>query len=457
VGVVSGPLAGRRGFLLAAIACGTLLNPLNSSMIAVALTRIQADFQLGFRTASWVIAAYYLASAIGQPVMGRLADEFGHKRFYMIGLAVVGVASLAGAFSASVGQLIACRCVQAVGSSALFPAGMGMLRHAISDRRAQAIGVVSIFSSTAAALGPTLGGFLVAWQGWPAILIVNVPFVLAALALAMALPADEPRERAAFGLGGLDPVGVGLFGATIGFALAFLQSLEGRLLWWAAPAALAAVAAFVVRERRAAQPFIDLRALGANRPLVGVYGRFALVNVVFYSAFFGIPAFLEQARGLDTGQTGLVMLALAGMSVLVTPAAAGMSDRRGPRPALIAGSALMLAGVLALTLVGTDTTLVGLLVTLAVLGASTGLNSVALQVALQRAARRSEIAAASGLFMTARYTGTMLSAALLALAFGRRVGEHELHALAIGLAALSLVSLVFAVRSPPLREDAAHG
>jgi MFS family permease len=438
-----------RRALLAAIACGTLLNPLNSSMIAVALTRLQADLDLTFRNASWLIAAYYLASAIGQPVMGRLADAFGHRRLFAVGLVIVAAASVAGALAQSLAALIAARCVQGVGSSALFPAGMGMLRHAITDRRAQAIGVVSIFSSTAAALGPTLGGVLVALQGWQAILLVNLPFVAVALALTARLPADPPRgagERMT--LGALDPGGVVLFALGVGFALAFLQSLQASVLWWALPVALAAAAAFAVRERRAARPFIDVRALAANRALTGVYGRFALVNVVFYSVFFGVPAFLEQARGMSPEGAGAAMLALAGLSVLVTPVAARVSDARGPRPVLLAGCALMVAGVAGLLLVGRDTPLVLLLVVLGVLGCCTDLNSVSLQVALQRAARPEEVASASGLFMTARYTGTMLSSALLAVAFARTVGPGELHALALGLVALSLVALTLAARAP---------
>lgn len=432
--------------LLATIASGTLLNPLNSSMIAVALVDLARHFRLDFSSASWLISAYYLASAVGQPLSGRLADLHGRKRVFLTGLALVGVASLAAPFAPSFGALVAVRVVQAAGSSALYPAGLGILRSAIRERQASALGVLSIFASVSAGVGPTLGGYLVGWQGWRAIFVVNLPLVALSLPLAArVLPRDPPQPRRPPGgaFRRLDPAGAVLFAAALVALLWFLLSLDRGVAWWALPLALAAGAAFAAAERRTADPFLDLRALRANTRLLRVYGQFALVNVVFYSVFFGVPSFLQEAKGLSAEQAGLVMLPIAGVGVITTPLAARAIERAGPRPAVVAGSLCMTAGTLALLAIGNATSELATAGLLALLGVSSGLNNLGLQAAMVEAAPHEQIGSASGLFQTSRYLGTILSASLLGLAFGQRIDAHRLHLLAIALAALSGLIVLF--------------
>lgn len=117
------------------IGLGTLLNPLNSSMISVALTRLQNEFTLTFADASWLISIFYLASAAGQPVMGKLSDMFGPKKLFMAGLIIVAAASILASFSPNYPFLLGCRALQAIGSSTLFPSGMSMVRtHITKDK-----------------------------------------------------------------------------------------------------------------------------------------------------------------------------------------------------------------------------------------------------------------------------------------------------------------------------------
>src|SRR5262245_23927505 len=114
--------------LRGAVLAGTLLNPLNSSMIAVALVLIQAHFKISVATASWLLSGFALAAAVAQPVMGRLADLFGPRRIFCTGLLLVGVASGLAPFAPAFGSLIACRMLQAFGTSAAYPAGLAILR-----------------------------------------------------------------------------------------------------------------------------------------------------------------------------------------------------------------------------------------------------------------------------------------------------------------------------------------
>src|SRR5438874_10406055 len=117
---------GRR--LLSAVLAGTLLNPLNSSMIAVVLVLIQSDFAVSMATASWLLSGFAMAAAVAQPLMGRLADLFGPRRIFCIGLPLVGGAVVLAPLAPAFGWLIACRMLQAFGTSAAYPAGLAIIR-----------------------------------------------------------------------------------------------------------------------------------------------------------------------------------------------------------------------------------------------------------------------------------------------------------------------------------------
>ncbi|HEX8102332.1 MAG TPA: MFS transporter [Solirubrobacteraceae bacterium] len=446
----SGPPAARaRRVLVLAIGLGTLLNPLNSSLIAVALHDMQRDFRAGFDDVSWLVSAYYLGSAIGQPVMGRLGDLHGRRRVFVAGMLTVAAACVAAPFAPGLGSLIAIRVVQAVGGAALFPTGIGMLRDAAGSGATRSLGAISIFASVSAGIGPTLGAYLVGWQGWPTIFLANLPVIAVALVLAVrVLPAGGgTAKRGTTTLAALDLGGVAAFALAVFAALWFLLSLEHRPAWWAPPVALAAGAAFLRIERRAAQPFIDLRMLAATPTLLVVYAQFAAVNVVFYSIFFGIPSFLQAGLSFSVEKTGLVMLVVAGLGIVTTPIAARMVDRVGLRVPLLIGGTFMTAGSLLLLTIGAGTSVPWLVGVLAVFGVSTGFNSFVLQATMYRTAPAEQIGTASGLFMTARYLGTIGSASLLGVAFGRTIGVTQLHAAAVVLAVVSAGILLSTVRA----------
>ena len=105
--------------------------------------------------------SYYVASAVAQPIMGKISDIFGRKRIFLFGLGLVTVSSLLAPLAPSIGCLIGFRVIQAIGTSSLYPAGMGIIRSSITDNQARALSVMSIFSSTSAALGPSIGGFTI--------------------------------------------------------------------------------------------------------------------------------------------------------------------------------------------------------------------------------------------------------------------------------------------------------
>lgn len=161
------------------LALSTILNPLNSSMVAVALVSMQRDFGVSISTVTWVISAFYLAACAGQPLMGRFADRFGPRRVLMAGMVLVAVAAVVAPFAPGFGVVVACRVVQSRGTSTAFPSAMTVLRREQSTRGPA---VIATANTVGAALGPVLGGILVALGGWEAIFWMNLPLSLGAIA-----------------------------------------------------------------------------------------------------------------------------------------------------------------------------------------------------------------------------------------------------------------------------------
>jgi MFS family permease len=442
---------------LTVLVFGTPLNPLNSSMIAVALVRLHADFSVSLGVASWLVSGFYLSAAVAQPLEGRLADRFGPRRVYCGGLVIVLLTGAAAPFVPGFGWLVLVRVLQALGSSAAYPSALALIRAGSRDPRgrppAGTLAVLSIANTLSSAVGPVVGGVLVTLAGWQAIFLVNVPIAGAGLLLALRwLPHDPRPARPAGGwrqtVALVDPAGVVLFAVAVTGLLGFLLSLGSRPAWPLLAVPPLAGGLLVWQERRVATPFLDVRMLAANRPLLGVLGQFVLVNAVFYMVFFGLPLWLEQARGLQPGTAGLVLFPVAAAGMALTPLAATAINRAGVRAALVPGSAALLAGSLLLLALNTSTPLWVLLVVGVVLGIPNGFNNLGMQAALYTAAPPDQTGAAGGLLQTARYTGAILSTSVIGIVYGATADTSGLHVLALVMAALSLVLLWASLARP---------
>lgn len=442
--------------LVGSLAFGTLLQALNSSMIAVALVGIRGDFHSGAQT-SWLISALYLATAVAAPTMGRLADLIGPRRVFLAGLSVVAVASLAAPFAPNLGALVATRVLLGIGTAAQYPAAMAMVRIVADGAAARtrrrgvpatsALGALSVCSQTAVAFGPSLGGLLVGAFGWQSIFLVNLPFV--AIGAVCILRWGPPGGRqAAAGPGGtrqalarLDPAGLALFAATMTGLMLFLLSLAGRPHWWLLAVVLPLAAALVRLELRTNTPFLDVRLLARNRALSLTYLRTALTYMAFYAIFYGVPSWLEGGRGMSPGQSGLVMLPIAGLGVFMTLLATRLVRTRGPGlPLLIGSVGLAVGGLVLATLVHADTPVVALLLVYAVLGIPNGFNNMGNQTSMYAAAPSGTTGAASGLYRTSQYVGANLAAAMLELVAGG--GAAGLHRMGLCVAAIAVVLVV---------------
>jgi predicted MFS family arabinose efflux permease len=380
------------------VALGTLLNPLNSSMIAVGLVALQGEFHVSLATSTWLISSFYLAASVGQPVMGRLADRYGPRRIFISGLALVGVTGILVLFAPGFGWVVAARVLQAIGTSVGFPAGLALIRRLAGGRPpAGTLGVLSAANSASASFGPVLGGALVAVAGWRGIFAVNIPLAAAGLLLARRwLPADPP-------------------GAS---------------------------------EPRARVPLHDLRELLGRPALIGVLVQQVSVQCVFYLVFFGLPQWLERIRGYPAAVTGLLMLPIA-LGTLLIPLAARVVRRYGAPMAMLIGSAGLLGGAVGLLSLGNRSGAVSLVAVGALLGLPNAFYNLGLQAGLYAAAPPAQTGTAAGLFQTGRYVGAILSTAVLGAVYGGAPSTAGLHRTAL-IVAVSAVVLTIAVPLTPV-------
>lgn len=418
-----------RRLFITAVASGTMLNPLNSSMISLALHSIQKDFNLSFATVSWLISSFYLASAVAQPVTGKIGDIFGRKKTFLFGLILVALSALGAPLLTNFFMLLAMRLVQSIGSSAIYPSGMALIRDNIKERQASALAVLSIFASAMVALGPTIGGFLIVWGGWPAIFWVNSPFVLISFLLGwLIFPKDTKRSRETIKklLSNLDLQGIVFFAAGMVFFLWFLLSFNTKVRYGAGLIGILFFGLFAWRELRFKEPFIDIRIFKFQPKLTMVYIQFIFLNVYFYCLFFGLPSYFQEVIGLSVENSGLVMLFMSGVSIIISSIAGKWIDKKGVNQPIIVGASISIIGACSFTLFFVNASYWTVGIILGIMGLSYGIGNVVLQVAMVKESPKAIIGTTSGLFQTCRYLGSILSSIILGLIFGEEISYEKM-------------------------------
>lgn len=444
----------RNRWLMISVGLGILLNPLNSSMVSVAIPSLQSVFQLDYTSVSWIIFSFYIASSIAQPIMGKASDLFGRRKIFLTGLVVSFITSLLAPLSPNFGTLIVFRIVQAIGTSMMVAVGMAIVRIHITEKQATALSVLSIFLSGAAAIGPFIGGVIIHWWGWPAIFFVNIPFVVVSFLLSWRY---IPKENLSTSIAPdislrkwfnwIDVSGILLF--TVGLVAMLVGLLSAKSSGFISLGnvivsliGLALLGVFVRHELIAASPFIPLRTFAKYPAMTWVNIEFMLVNVLYYSLFFGIPSYLQMVRHLSEFQTGILMLSLGLCSLVTSPIAGRWIDKSGPRPALLVSAILMTLGSVWLVTLNQTSPVVSVCLALAAFGISNGLNNVGMQAALFQSSPKEIIGVASGLFNTSRYLGTILSSLLIGIVMGDKFNFEGFQVLGIIMTIIAL-SLVF--------------
>ncbi|WP_051274618.1 MFS transporter [Cellulomonas sp. URHD0024] len=355
------PRSSRRWLALSVLALAQFLVVLDASIVNIALPVLGEQLQMTTAALSWVITAYVLAFGGLLLLGGRLADRYGHRRVFLIGVAgFIGASALAG-LSTSSGMLLAARTVQGASAALLAPAALALLTHLFPDSRdrTKALGVWGAVAGIGSAAGVLLGGVLTAALGWQAVFFVNVPIGLLVLA---AIPFLITRDVAS-ARGKLDMPGAATITGALVAAVGALSAVEqvglvSPLTFGLAVAAVVLGVAFVVVERRTAEPLVPLRVF-RNRNLSVGNIVMLLVGAAMVALFFALSVYMQAVLGYDALTTGLTQLPLAGALVVVAGVAPSVIERIGARSTLIGSLVLLAGGLVWLSFAPADATFVG--------------------------------------------------------------------------------------------------
>jgi EmrB/QacA subfamily drug resistance transporter len=321
---------------------------LDNTIVAVALPSIQSDLHAGITSLQWVVSAYALAFASLMLMFGTLGDHFGRRRVMVLGLIVFSIGSVIGAVAQSTQLLIASRAVMGVGAAASEPGTLSMIRQLYSDRaeRAQALGVWSAIAGLALAAGPVIGGLLVGAWSWRAIFVFNVIVgAVAILGVRVILPEVLTPRRQRLDIAGFFWGAIAITSAT--FAT-IVGETEGYVVWWInalyAFAALSIVI-FIIVERRAAEPVLDLKFFRKGPFSAGMIVAFTGFFSTF-AVFFFIPLFIQLLGNTTAFDLVLDFLPMAVAMMLASALAGRWIAAIGPGPPMAVGCFLAAAGIL---------------------------------------------------------------------------------------------------------------
>lgn len=346
---------------IAGIALASVLVPLNSTMIAVALPDIARDLDVSTRQSSVLVTLYLVAMLIGQPASGRVCDVVGARRLAVVATTGFGAFSAAAMIAGSFWQLVALRAAQATFASALIPSVQATLREVIpAAQRGRAFGVQGSVIGVGAGLGPVIGGLAVAAFGWRAIFGVNIPVVLAVLHVLRRRaigPGAPPRPEDAATSGAVEP----LF----------------------------------------------------NRVFTAACAAQALSTLAQYALLLAVPIVLDQ-RGWSAAPIGLSLSLLTLGMVVTSPYGGRIGDTIGRRRPVLVGFSVALVAVAVSALGGDDVASATLVGTLLVFGLGLGVATPSVMTAGVESAPPRRVGSAAGVLSASRYVGSIASTLLLA-------------------------------------------
>ncbi len=445
-----------RPLLLATVAMGGVLAPLNSTMLAVALPELRDAFSVGHVAIGWLVSSYLIAMAVAQPLGGRLGDQLGRARVFRLGLVAFLALSLAAALSPSFPVLVVMRTGQALVGAAVIPNGLAMLREALpTDRLGRSMGLTGSAMSFAAAVGPLVGTGLLAAGSWRLLFLVNVPLVLVALICQGFLRYPEPGGQRRVQL---DWRGAIAFGAVLAALTLVLESLRGDGNWLVLAVSVltfAALAALFFKTQRGTTMPVVAWDLFRSRSYVGATGYLLLTNLIMYTTLISIPFFIEEVQQKGSGTSGTLLGAMSILVAFIAPVGGRVSDWLGRQtPALVGG--LIVICATAMLLIGmTDGVSYGYLaVALAVLGLGMGLGFGPATTAAIESASPQLAGSAAGSNSMMRYVGSIVGVGILSAVLGSAANPdvglfRAIFAVLLGMSVLAGMTTLLVHHRPP--------
>jgi len=438
------------------------LAAMESTVVSTAMPRVVASLG-GLTIYSWVFSGFLLTSTVTMPLWGRLSDLFGRRRVFLLGLTIFLVGSALSGLAQNMTELIGFRMLQGLGAGSLMTIGMTIIGELFTlERRAKMQGYISGVWGVASLCGPLIGGLLTDHASWRWVFYINLPFGAVAMALIATGLVDRPRD-------GRRPVidYAGLAAFTAGVTALLLGVLEaGRVTSWtgldvAGPfaVAIAALAVFLVIERRAAEPIVPLRLFGRRMVLAAAVTGF-LAGMAMFGAISFVPLYLQVVSDMSATTAGVVLIPFVLGWVAMSITSARLVLRIGYRIVVVAGMVCLTLAFLLLSRWSASLTLAIAMRDALLGGVGMGLTMVPMLIAVQSAVVRADLGTATAMIQFFRTIGGAIGLSVMGTVMAWRLSlgldrAEALHGvfvtgLVICLAAVASAFLVPAGRAQDL-------
>ena len=413
----------RKWLTLAAVSFGLFMIMLDNTVVNVALPSIQRDLGATLSELQWIVTGYALAFASLMLIGGKVADAYGRRRIFVIGIVVFTLASLFCGLATSSEMLIVARIFQGAGAALMNPATLSIIAATFPPhQRGAAIGIWAGVSGLALAIGPLVGGLITEHLDWNWIFFVNIPVGVLGIA-ASYLFIDESRDEThvSLDLPGLATSALGLFALTYGLIEANAYGWTSARIVGAFALAAVSLAAFVVIERRRRDPMLPLD-LFRSRTFTGANLVILLVALAMFGVFFFVSLYMQNVLGYSAVQAGAAFLPMTILIILVAPIAGKASDRIGSRGLLTAGMLLVALQLVLFSRLGSDASYWNLLPALVIGGLGMALTMTPSTAAATRSVSVDKAGVGSAVLNSSRQVGGTMGIALIGAIMAAEAG-----------------------------------
>lgn len=412
-----------------AVALGALLEIIDTSIVNVALTDMQASLGATLTQMSWVVSSYAIANVIILPMSAWLGNRFGKKRYFIFSLVGFTASSILCGVSTTLWMLTLSRVLQGLFGGGLLAKAQAILFETFPrEEQATAQGFFGAIVIAGPVIGPTLGGFIVTNIGWRWIFFINLPVGIGAVAMCLsALPADKLRVGKS---PPVDWIAIGLLAIGLGSLQTFLEEghsddwFESTFVTVMAIAAVVGITLFVIRVLRSKDPIVDLRVLRYRSLWAGSILS-VVVGMALYGALFSVPIFASTVMHYTSQQVGMLLLPGALASAFTMPIAAGLQRKLDGRLMLAMGGLILGGGVLWLSQLSPQTGAGDLFGPLIVRAFGTVFMFLPLTMCALGPIPKEHIAGATGFFSLTRQLGGSVGVALLTTLLSDRTAFHR--------------------------------
>jgi EmrB/QacA subfamily drug resistance transporter len=406
--------ANRKWWTLAAVSFGLFMIMLDNTVVNVALPSIQEDLGADLSELQWIVTGYALSFAALMLIGGKLADAYGRRLLFVLGIVLFTAASLWCGLADSGEMLIAARVVQGAGAALMNPATLSIIAATFPPKqRGTAIGIWAGVSALALAIGPLAGGLLTEHLSWHWIFFVNVPVgVIAIVASFLLITESKDATHENLDLPGLATSALGLFALTYGLIEANQYGwTSARIVGSFAVAALS-LGSFLVIERRRRFPMLDL-TLFRNGTYAGANVAMLLIALAMFGVFFFVSLYMQNVLGYSAVQAGAAFLPMTALIILAAPIAGKLSDRHGSRWLMSIGMVTLAVMLFYFSQVGPDATFWTLLPGLVIGGLGMGMTMTPTAAAATRAVPVDKSGVGSAVLNAMRQVGGSIGIALM--------------------------------------------